>query len=285
MLIPPMEEEPELTENKPGDPPSSPLMAASRRRARRPAAAEQKSNTVARHRGKTHAPAIQRDLEPTFLAVYRELKPRSPLPELSVEFYPFAHINNTIRLREGRILVRISDLLASAPEPVIEALAQILLRKLYRREIPEHYNARYRRYVGRKEVVAKAQVVRQIRGRKRVSSPAGQHYDLEEVFEELNREYFNGLMAQPALSWGPAAARRNLGHYDPAHNAILISRIFDSSRVPRFVLAYVMYHEMLHLKFPVKMNGTRRCVHSAEFRVEERRFPLWKEAEAALKRL
>jgi hypothetical protein len=51
------------------------------------------------------------------------------------------------------------------------------------------------------------------------------------------------------------------------------------------VLAYVMYHEMLHLKFPVKMNGTRRCVHSAEFRAEERRFPLWKEAEAALKRL
>ena len=236
-------------------------------------------------RARAKSAVAKRDLEPTFLAVYRELKPRSPLPELTVEFYPFAHINNTIRLRQGKVLVRISDLLESAPEPVIEALAQILLRKLYRREIPEHYNARYRRYVGRKEVVAKAHLVRQIRGRKRVSSPEGKHYHLEEIFEELNLEYFNGLMAQPSLSWGPAAARRNLGHYDPAHNAILISRIFDSPRVPRFVLAYVMYHEMLHLKFPVRMNGARRCVHSSAFREEERRFPLWKEAEAALKRL
>lgn len=235
-------------------------------------------------RARSPKPA-HRDLQSTFLAVFREIRPRSPLPELTVEFYPFAHINNTIRLRQGRVLVRVSDLLETAPEPVLEALAQILLRKLYRREIPEAYNSRYRRYVGRREVVAKAQLVRQIRGRKRVSSPAGNHYHLEEIFDELNRTFFNGLMAQPALSWGPAAARRNLGHYDPAHNTILISRIFDSPRVPRFALAYVMYHEMLHLKYPVRMNGDRRCVHSAEFRADERRFPLWKEAEEALKRL
>ncbi|TAN21510.1 MAG: M48 family peptidase [Acidobacteria bacterium] len=226
-----------------------------------------------------------RDLEPTFLAVFRELKPRTPLPALEIQFYPFAQINNTIRLRQGKLLIRLSDLLQAAPELVLEALAHILLRKLYRRPIPESYNARYRRFLGRRDMVEKAHLIRQIRGRKQLGSPQGRLYDLEVLFDDLNQRFFAGWMARPNLAWAAAVARRNLGHYDPAHNAILISRVFDSPRVPRFVLEYVLYHEMLHLRFPVKMRGSRRCVHSAEFRTEERRFPGWAEAEIALKRL
>jgi len=240
----------------------------------------------------THAPTPRspvalaaRDLAPTFLVVFRELRPRTPLPDIDIRFYPYASLNSTVRLREGRILVRISDVLASAPEPFFEALAQILLRKLFRKAVPESYQARYRRYLGGKDISAKAQLVRQIRGRKRTTPPQGGHRDLEAAFEVLNRTYFHGLLARPVLSWGPAAARHNLGHYDPAHNTILISRIFDSAAVPEFVLAYVLYHEMLHLKYPVRMNGSRRCVHSREFQAEERQFPQWKEAEAWLKRL
>ncbi|MGN6594243.1 MAG: SprT-like domain-containing protein [Terriglobales bacterium] len=226
-----------------------------------------------------------RDLEPTFLAVFRELKPRTPLPEMEIAFYPFTQLSHTIRLREGRILVRLSDLLQTAPEPVMEALAHILLRKLYRRPIPETYNARYRRFIGQKAIVQQSHLIRQIRGRKRLEGPEGEHYHLDEIFEELNQRFFQGWMARPNLSWAAEAARRNLGHYDPAHNAILISRVFDSARVPRTLLEYVMYHEMLHLRFPVRMRGSRRCVHSAEFRAEERRFPGWEAAEAALKEL
>lgn len=230
-------------------------------------------------------PSFDRDLEPTFLAVFRELKPRTTLPVMEVDFYPFAHINNTIRLRQGRVLVRLSDLLQTAPEMVIEALAHILLRKLYRRPIPEVYNSRYRRFIGQKDMVAKAHLIRQIRGRKQLSSPLGEHYDLEAIFDDLNQRFFQGWMGRPNLSWAQAAARRNLGHYDSAHNAILISRVFDRPEVPRFLLEYVLYHEMLHLRFPVRMKGSRRCVHSAEFRAQERLFPGWEEAEAWLKRL
>jgi hypothetical protein len=42
---------------------------------------------------------------------------------------------------------------------------------------------------------------------------------------------------------------------------------------------------MLHLKHPVKLRGSRRCVHSAEFQAEEKLFPEWARAEAWLKRL
>ncbi len=79
--------------------------------------------------------------------------------------------------------------------------------------------------------------------------------------------------------------RRILGHYDPAHNAIVISRIFDQISVPRYAVEYIVYHEMLHLKHPVRLRGSRRCVHSAEFQAEEKLFPRLDEAEAFLKRL
>ena len=56
-------------------------------------------------------------------------------PELKIEFFAFANVNNTIRLREGRLLVRLSDLLEGAPEAVVRAIAHILLAKMYRKPI------------------------------------------------------------------------------------------------------------------------------------------------------
>jgi predicted metal-dependent hydrolase len=80
-------------------------------------------------------------------------------------------------------------------------------------------------------------------------------------------------------------SRQSLGHYDPAHNAIVVSRIFDHPRVPRCAVEYIVYHEMLHLKHPVKLRGSRRCVHSREFLAEENLFPHLEQAKAFLKTL
>jgi len=55
--------------------------------------------------------------------------------------------------------------------------------------------------------------------------------------------------------------------------------------MPRWVVEYIVYHEMLHLKHPVRLRGSRRCVHSAEFQAEERLFPRAGEAEGFLKRM
>ena len=52
---------------------------------------------------------------------------------------------------------------------------------------------------------AKAQLVRQMRGRKRIESPQGQVYDLDEIFEELNRQFFYGLLARPQMTWSRLA--------------------------------------------------------------------------------
>ena len=228
---------------------------------------------------------MQTGLHQLFHETYRDLRPRSPIPELKVEFYSFANINNTIRLREGRLLVRVSDLLEGAPEYVLRAIAHILVAKMYRKPLDREHLIRYRRYVSAQHMSRKAHLVRQIRGRKQLVSPRGLTYDLEAVFEDLNFRFFHGLLARPQMSWSSERARNRLGHYDPAHNAIIVSRVFDDPRIPRFLVEYIVYHEMLHLKHPVKLRGSRRCVHPAEFQAEERLFPHLDEAKQFLKLL
>ena len=220
-----------------------------------------------------------------FQETYRELRPASVLPEMKIEFFAFTNINNTIRLRQGRLLVRLSDLLEGAPDAILRAIAHILLAKMYRQPIDRSHAARYRKYLASHDIVRKTHLVRQMRGRKRLHSAQGHFYDLEAIFEDLNTRFFHGLMARPRLSWSQLRTRRILGHYDPAHNAIVISRIFDHFSVPRYAVEYIVYHEMLHLKHPVRLRGSRRCVHSADFQAEEKLFPRLAEANAFLKRV
>ncbi len=220
-----------------------------------------------------------------FEETYRELRPQSDVPELRVEFFGFANINNTIRLREGRLLVRVSDLLEGAPDHVLKAIAHILLAKMYRKPVDREHATRYRRYVSAQHMSRKAHLVRQMRGRKRIHSAQGHTYDLDAIFEDLNLRFFHGLLARPRMTWSTEHARNRLGHYDPAHNTIVVSRVFDQPRIPRLVVEYIVYHEMLHLKHPVRMRDSRRCVHSAEFQVEEQLFPRLAEARQFLRLL
>ena len=181
--------------------------------------------------------------------------------------------------------MRISDLLAGAPDIVLSSLAHILLAKMYRKEIDREHAVRYRRYISTSYISRKAHLIRQMRGRKRIISSRGHTYDLDRIFDDLNGRFFHGLLARPCLTWSGEHARNRLGHYDPAHNAIVISRLFDGPKVPQHAIEYLVYHEMLHLKYPVKLKGSRRCVHSSEFQQEERRFPQLELAREFLKRL
>jgi predicted metal-dependent hydrolase len=216
---------------------------------------------------------VRQRLFQIFQESYRELRPRTPIPELSIEFFAFANITSTIRLRKGKLLVRLSDLLEGAPEAVLESIAHILLAKVYRQPIVREHSTRYRRYVGSSEIRRKAHLIRAIRGRKRISTTRGKIYNLDAIFEDLNGRFFYGLLARPQIAWSRDHSRTRLGHYDPARNTIVLSRVLDDRRVPRYAVEYILYHEMLHLRHPVRLRGSRRSVHSDEFQAEEKRFP------------
>ena len=220
-----------------------------------------------------------------FEQAYSELRPRTPMPAFEVHFYRFANINCTIRLRQGRIFVRLSDLLEGAPEPILYAILHILIAKLHRKPVEPAHATRYRKFTGSQAMAARVHLIRQMRGRKRIEGPKGQHYDLDQIFDDLNLRFFHGLMARPQMTWSGNRSLRSLGHYDPAHNTIVVSRVFDGPRVPQYAIDYLVYHEMLHLRHPVKLRGSRRLVHPKDFRDEEKLFPQLAEAQQFLKKL
>jgi hypothetical protein len=220
-----------------------------------------------------------------YARVFRQMRPRTPIPLISVKFRRYANASAKVKLEQGVLEVRIADTLAGAPDGVMEALAEILLSKLFRRPVPAHCNERYRRYLNRRDVRRSLDLVRQIRGRKQVEDAQGDCFNLNDIFEELNFHYFHGLMARPTLGWSPNASRTLLGHYDPSHNAIVLSRILDRPKTPRVAVEYVLFHEMLHLRYPVEHRGARRCVHTKEFKDAEKHFEKLSEAREALRRL
>jgi predicted metal-dependent hydrolase len=222
--------------------------------------------------------------EELYARVFRTLKPRTPVPQITVRFRRYANANARIRLNSGQLSVDISDLLQGAPAPIQEALASILISKLFRKRPEPAVLARYRRYLNRSEVRRVLHLVKQERGRKLFREPKGKVYDLKELFEELNWKYFHGLLGQPQLGWSLRPSRSTLGHFDPSHNTIVLSRLLDSVKVPEIAVKYVMFHEMLHLKFPTEHRGYRRCVHTKEFKEAERVFDGYEEAKKALNR-
>jgi predicted metal-dependent hydrolase len=128
------------------------------------------------------------------------------------------------------------------------------------------------------------QLVKRERGRKSLGSPRGRLYDLEQIFEDLNVRYFHGLMARPQIGWSVRPSRNTLGHYDPSHNVIVLTNLLDREQAPELVVRYVLFHEMLHLRYPTKHTGSRRCVHTPEFKTAERQFEEFERANAELKK-
>jgi hypothetical protein len=224
-------------------------------------------------------------VEQIYTRVFQEIRPRTPVPEIAVRYCRFANVNSFIRFADGRLEIRIADVLEGAPSPIQEALAFILVGKLFRKPIAGAYGHRYRLWLNRSDVRRQVSLLRRVRGRKLTSPPQGAHYDLEPMFEELNRRFFSGLMARPALGWSLRVSRTTLGHYDPSHHAIVLSKILDRASVPRLAVEYVLYHEMLHLRHPTEHKGARRCVHTPDFKAAEKLFPGLTEARAALKAL
>src|SRR5260370_21608392 len=97
-----------------------------------------------------------------YARVLKDLKPRTALPEIHVEFRRYANANCSIRLQEGHLTVKIADILEGAPAPILEALAYILLGKLYPRPVSRLYSHRYRLYLNRRESRPQSQLVQQI---------------------------------------------------------------------------------------------------------------------------
>lgn len=206
-------------------------------------------------------------------------------PHFQVEFYPYSSLTLTIRRREEAVYVRFSDLLQRAPLEVLEAAAALLLSRVYRRRAPRVLVQPYLQYARSDRTRGRIHLMRSRRVRRVPTVAQGRHYDLGVLFDRLNQQYFAGELRRPHIGWSTRSWRRQFGCYDPGPNQIVLNRRMDRPGVPQFVVEYVLFHEMLHLKHPTRRSGCTLVSHSREFRGEEKRFAEFSIARKYLDRL
>jgi hypothetical protein len=112
---------------------------------------------------------------------------------------------------------------------------------------------------------------------------AGEHHDLRAIFDELNARYFANKI-DAAITWGARTGRprrRNsikMGSYSVEDRLIRIHRSLDRAFVPRFFVAWIVFHEMLHQVHDIRVKNGRREFHSKEFLADEAAFEFYDQA-------
>jgi hypothetical protein len=209
--------------------------------------------------------------------VYRNLikrKRKKPKDRISViaEFYPYTNIKLTVRKRKDTLFLRLSDILAGAPPEVLEAAISIILCQFLNVKVSEEQRRVYKDYIYNPEIRTKRRTVRQNRANKQITGPMGKIFDLDEVFNSINKQYFNGNINKPKLTWSARRSIRRLGHFDADLNILVVSQKLDNKKTPEYIIEYIVYHELLHGKYPGKYLDGRWVVHTKEFKQAEKEF-------------
>lgn len=119
--------------------------------------------------------------------------------------------------------------------------------------------------------------------RKAILLAQGKFFNLQEIYEELNREYFNNRV-DCKITWGNRRRLKRqksvrLGSYSYHTETIRIHPTLDRPFVPDYVLNDVVYHEMLHAFLGVKRENGRTYSHHRHFKDLEKRYVHRKRAE------
>src|SRR5713101_3946593 len=229
-------------------------------------------------RRKRPLPATFTGADRIFHRIFTRLGCQGRPPRFVVELYPYANLAHTMRLRQETAHVRLSDILRDAPVPVIEAAAAILLAQMYRRRLPAELRDLYRQFAVAHSTRRHIARIRRKRARRIAHDPQGAAHDLAPMFDALNIKYFGGKLHRPRLGWSARPWRSQFGCFDPSLDQIVMNNRLDREDVPAYAVELILYHEMLHVKHPLRAAACGLQAHSAEFRAEEKRFKQYERA-------
>ena len=216
-----------------------------------------------------------------FLAVSRVLG-KDPARVIFAEYRELKH---TWSSRNGDIEFKISDYLDAAPEDVQRSLAWYLLCRAHGRKCPDCEERPYLAYVRSRELWSNKRGIYLSRAKNLSIAPRGDVRNLKSVFEYVNSYYFSGRLKDPDLAWVEESPLVRFGFYFEPLNLLAANKVLDAERIPRYVLEFVMYHELLHHVDAGNGRMRRRVHHTKEFRDQERVFSHYEEAEHWLRRI
>lgn len=175
--------------------------------------------------------------------------------------------------RQGdRLQVRLHHMFLDAPDEVVEELLSYLAEG----------DARASRRIGR-FIESNRHRIKRLE-RRLLLRTGGEHHDLAEIFDQVVAAYFAEGANDAKITWGKRPPRRRrrrsirLGTYTHDQKLIRIHPALDQAHVPRFFVAFVVFHELLHHVVPAREQGTRLDHHPPEFKQRERMHPDYRRA-------
>ena len=170
----------------------------------------------------------------------------------------------SIREKEAAAFIRLHRMFLYAERDVLDEIGAFINKK--RRKLPKT-----KVFIHENKVHIKEKKLRAVH-----SKTQGRYYNLSEMFEALNREYFSNSLYS-VITWGKkrslyAARKRRLGSYQKDRDIVRINPVLDSKKVPRYFVEFIVYHEMLHAVLAAKPGNARQKVHSLEFKRREQLF-------------
>jgi hypothetical protein len=181
------------------------------------------------------------------------------------------------RYQPPRLEITFHEGFIGAPPQIIDSIIKITLRLS-----SDELQKQVRRY---SQTEAFQEIAALLGERSASAVKRGKVYDLDEIFDCVNKEYFGSRLSRPHLVWGERLTHRKYGHYQPLEDTLLISRTLDNSFIPRYFIEFIMYHELLHKALGAKLVNGRRYVHTSEFRAAERKFKEYGKAQAYMAQL
>lgn len=114
-------------------------------------------------------------------------------------------------------------------------------------------------------------------------------YDLQELYQKINCEYFSSELDLKITWFGkpkiPGGQRITFGLYQAPLKLVKVHKMMDNVLFPKYVLEFVIYHEMLHHVVPPQFDQAgKNSIHGKEFKRREKQFVKYKQASAWLKR-
>ncbi len=277
----------------------------------RPARESTPAQTVAEPAPAAAAPAPERDKTtgpiPSVTEADRARLQRAALdglaavgfesPRVKLELKPHSALRASLsqdragKIQPGeRLTLELTDGYALAPERAVAGLVAGLglgvLRRRKQNELARmliEYHDLWQRSRAGRDLQSR---IRRQRARKQGRGPHGTAHNLETIRDRLNTRFFAGRLEAVELTWSSREGYNVLGHHDGDLDTIVINRCLDHADIPETLVAYILYHELLHHTLGIQeVPGGRRSLHPPSFRRRERRFPKWSIADEYLKEM
>jgi hypothetical protein len=195
----------------------------------------------------------------------RKLRAASPGPVI-LSITDNRHSIITHRMQRGILHARVHHMFLDAPTFVVDALVRYVTRgdRDASATLGDYIDANGFRLARRK--------------RNAPLITRGKHHDLLDLFQQLNDRYFGGSV-NALITWGKRSTSRSryrrtikLGSYSAVDRLVRVHPALDQRWVPRYFVAYIVYHEMLHHVIPGSRGLGRVNLHPLEFKEREREF-------------